>query len=66
MIANVASDAVGAPAVAPVGAAPQTGGNNKTMLWVLGIAVVLIGAWYVKKEFIDKPKEARDAAKAAQ
>ena len=65
MIANVASDAVGQGAP-PMGAAPQTGSGNKSMLWVLGIAVVLIGAWYVKKEFIDKPKEMRDAAKAAQ
>jgi len=65
MIANVASDAVGQ--VAPsMGAEPQAGSGNKSMLWVLGIAVVLIGAWYVKKEFIDKPREARDAAKNAQ
>lgn len=66
MIANVASDAVGQVAPPMATAAPQTGGKNNTMLWVLGIAVVLIGAWYVKKEFIDKPKEARDAAKNAQ
>ena len=63
MIQNVASDAIGASVnnAMPNTQPTNNGSSTNAFTWVLIAGIAIIGFWYVKKQFIDKPAEIKQS-----